>query len=149
MLLCSNEIFIAVRCFAYIVDRIALSVTETLQVQVPLPPSWTPTRSRPHIVPEKTRHASLEVLPLSDFENIRDHIVTKMASNIPLSIAWAQLLLEINTALEYNRICMLNHTEFFQSVLVKSQAYRLKFQQKPMTLAFGNHFTLYSGDHTA
>lgn len=52
--LCSNAIFVAVRCYAPVVDRIALSVTEKVQVQVPLPLGRTPTRSRPNIVREKS-----------------------------------------------------------------------------------------------
>ena len=62
---------------------------------------------------------------------------------------WEKHLTAINISLEHNNIHIPNHTEFFWSVLVKFQAYRLDFQQKSMTLVFGNHFTLYFGDHTA
>ena len=39
--------------------------------------------------------------------------------------------------------------EFFQSVLVEFWTYRLKFQQKSMTLVPGNHSTTYHGNKTS
>jgi hypothetical protein len=148
ILLYSNAMLIAVRCFAHTMDE---GMSWPVFVTKCHGNVQTPKRHK------RCRFSNNSFCPKALIERAgwaeraERHLnfwcvaVTLIAI---LSTAWAQHLTAMNVELGCNSICIVNSTVFFLRDLVQFQTYRVHFQQKSVTLILGNHRAMYSWHST-